>query len=400
MPDSNSNKNLNFPRSSITSKSLKEAVSRLIKVLGKPKNVYISFIFYDELRQKFRQVGSINTEKLFATSQKFYINDSRGGLYYAHEAIRKLETKIGYNLSQGPWPVETKKVAQKEKIKSVISTPLIRNSRPFGVINFFFSRELGKNSTTTKQLVANCELTAFSLVQLLENLELRKIEENTSSFLRHEIPHMLSDIETFAERQLLRLKDKKDVEEEALQKISLHSKQASALIFNIGTEQRWFLKGIELRKSYTELHSFLEKNVIGTYEGMGIGIKKHFHSDPAEVYIDHGLMERAIANIIQNAVKHSLPSKPIEVSTKRVRNTIEITILNYGPTIPKDKREEVFNKFYQIELKAYRIGQHGGGLGLFISKAIIESHGGRIFIEKPRGKSGCEVHVLLPVNKH
>jgi hypothetical protein len=305
-------KGIDSIRSQVTSELLEEAASQLIKVFQTQRNVYRSFIHYDERTHEFRQVASLNTRRLFKTSRSYYRSDSKGGLHYARKAVRKLETAIGHDLRLGPWPQETKEVAQRARIKSIVSSPLLRNNRPFGVINFFFSRVLDKRSSTTTQLVANCDLTAFSLVQLLENIELRKIEENISGFLRHEIPHMLSDIETFVAIQLLRLEQKKKVEAEVLQKISLHSKQARALIFNIGTEQRWFLKGIELQRSPAEIHAFLEKHVIDIYEGMGVEFRTHFAADALGVCIDAGLMERAIANIIQNAVKYSIPSKPIE----------------------------------------------------------------------------------------
>jgi signal transduction histidine kinase len=84
----------------------------------------------------------------------------------------------------------------------------------------------------------------------------------------------------------------------------------------------------------------------------------------------------------------------IKLYHKYETNT-KIIIKDNGVGVPKDKFEEVFVKFHLID-KSTR--EHDGtGLGLSVCKGIIESHGGKIWVEL-EGK-GTEIHILLPLNE-
>ena len=82
-------------------------------------------------------------------------------------------------------------------------------------------------------------------------------------------------------------------------------------------------------------------------------------------------------NLIQNAIRHTPPDGTVTVRTSRYADGVEIEIADTGAGIPAAERERVFEPFHRLD--AART-DGGAGLGLAISRAIVEAHGGRIWI--------------------
>ena len=93
-----------------------------------------------------------------------------------------------------------------------------------------------------------------------------------------------------------------------------------------------------------------------------------------EAHIDGLRLEQVLVNLLDNAVKYSPNGGAIEVSLTRQRSSIEVAVRDHGLGIAPDKREQIFERFYQAHAAGYRSGL---GLGLYISRQIVEQHGGR-----------------------
>ena len=103
-------------------------------------------------------------------------------------------------------------------------------------------------------------------------------------------------------------------------------------------------------------------------------------------------MARALANLIGNAVKYGRDGKMIRINVKVTKLTIEIKVVNYGMLISKDDLEHIFERFYRAESSRSR--ETGGtGLGLDITKRIVELHDGSIYANS--GVNGTEFVVTL-----
>ncbi|MGQ9528429.1 MAG: PAS domain S-box protein [Chloroflexus sp.] len=97
-----------------------------------------------------------------------------------------------------------------------------------------------------------------------------------------------------------------------------------------------------------------------------------------QVYADPDRIAQAITNLISNAIKFSPPGGKVEVAIGREpRGRIRITVTDYGPGIPVEFRDRIFQKFAQADSSNTR-RQGGTGLGLSISRAIVERHSGQI----------------------
>jgi signal transduction histidine kinase len=101
---------------------------------------------------------------------------------------------------------------------------------------------------------------------------------------------------------------------------------------------------------------------------------------------------RAIFNIIENGVKFSKGRKGAKVNivTEKKGSKVFIVISDNGPGVPKDKQEKVFERFYRVTK-----GSEGNGLGLAISKDIVEAHGGSLLLTST--DKGCRFEISLPI---
>lgn len=104
-----------------------------------------------------------------------------------------------------------------------------------------------------------------------------------------------------------------------------------------------------------------------------------------------GAIKRAVQNIVVNAIKYGV-SASVEVRDETDR--IEITVMDSGPGIPADRREDVFRPFYRLETSRNR-ETGGSGLGLAVARSIARRHGGDIVLEDAEG-GGLTVRMSLP----
>ena len=105
-------------------------------------------------------------------------------------------------------------------------------------------------------------------------------------------------------------------------------------------------------------------------------------------------VHQVLANLLENAVRHSPVGGRVEVSARSERGRVAIEVCDEGPGIPEEEANRVFERFYRADTA--RSSSHGGaGLGLAIARWIVDLHGGDIRAER-RTPTGCRMVVLLP----
>jgi signal transduction histidine kinase len=97
------------------------------------------------------------------------------------------------------------------------------------------------------------------------------------------------------------------------------------------------------------------------------------------VHADRDRIDQVLSNLLENAVKYSPDGGPVLVSAERRGGEVEVRVADSGVGISAEHRENVFERFYQADGDAGRRRFGGLGLGLYISRAIIDAHGGRIW---------------------
>lgn len=116
-----------------------------------------------------------------------------------------------------------------------------------------------------------------------------------------------------------------------------------------------------------------------------------------KIMLDIEKMQLAIENLIDNAIRYTPPGGEVIVILKRVNMEIEFSVKDTGVGIPKDQHHRVFTKFFR-GANVIRMETEGSGLGLFITKNIVEAHGGKIWFESEEGK-GTTFHFVLPAKR-
>jgi signal transduction histidine kinase len=108
--------------------------------------------------------------------------------------------------------------------------------------------------------------------------------------------------------------------------------------------------------------------------------------------LDHDRILQVLSNLIGNSLKFTPNGGTIELSARKQETQVEISVTDNGPGIPEDAKEQIFERFSQLK----RNDRRGLGLGLFISKWIVEAHGGHIWVTSEVGK-GSTFSFTLPL---
>jgi two-component system phosphate regulon sensor histidine kinase PhoR len=121
--------------------------------------------------------------------------------------------------------------------------------------------------------------------------------------------------------------------------------------------------------------------------------------DELLLYADPDILELAILNLLNNAVKYSKPPAKITISARNLNEEeVELKISDKGIGIAAEDLEHIFERFYTVDkARSRRLG--GAGLGLSIVKTIIDKHDGSISAESQLGK-GTTFTIILPKKRH
>jgi two-component system sensor histidine kinase KdpD len=113
-----------------------------------------------------------------------------------------------------------------------------------------------------------------------------------------------------------------------------------------------------------------------------------------EVVADAGLLERVIANLLENALRYTPPGESVRVAASGLGDTVELRVIDRGPGIPPDERETVFAPFQRRDDRATSVSA-GVGLGLAIARGFVEAMHGTIALDDAPG-GGLIAAVTLP----
>jgi signal transduction histidine kinase len=106
---------------------------------------------------------------------------------------------------------------------------------------------------------------------------------------------------------------------------------------------------------------------------------------------DHDRILQVLANLLSNAIKFTAQDGAVSVRVERIEREVRFSVADSGAGIDTDHLDSIFERFWQVTQGDRR----GLGLGLFISKRIVEAHGGRIWAESELGK-GSTFYFTLP----
>lgn len=119
---------------------------------------------------------------------------------------------------------------------------------------------------------------------------------------------------------------------------------------------------------------------------VGHPVRVSFQGEIPLVTVDPTRIEQVVGNLLSNAAKYGDPTGEILVDVERREQAVVISVTNRGPGIPPEELPRLFERFYRT--KGARAGRTEGlGLGLYISKGLVEAHGGRMEVQSTPGQT-------------
>jgi signal transduction histidine kinase len=152
---------------------------------------------------------------------------------------------------------------------------------------------------------------------------------------------------------------------------------------------------VELEVAPLSLRETLERGVVMIRERAARGgVATRLELDPAADVVtgDERRLSQVVFNLLSNAVKFTPEGGSVTVSSRRIANHVEVAVADTGVGVAAADQERIFDEFQQTEAGARQ--REGTGLGLALSKRLVELHGGRIWVESEPGNGSRFVFTL------
>ncbi len=258
--------------------------------------------------------------------------------------------------------------------------------------------ELRRKEKEAQESKAELEKTKLALMNMVEDLsgsyeKLKELDRLKSDFVTNVSHELRTPITTITlSFDLLRKEKDKAKRNELLRMMQRNVGRLSRTVNTILDFSAMEAGAVRVSKEKVELRSLIrevsqEEMPKARVKGIALTVKA-----PAGiwVYADRELAHRALLNIVDNAIKFT-DKGCVRIYAKKQKDYIIVSVKDSGRGIRKSDLPKIFGKFAKLE-------EHvpGSGIGLWVSKKIIEQHGGKIEAKSKRG-AGTEITVTFPM---
>lgn len=317
--------------------------------------------------------------------------DAEGKIIYANKkflTLFKLSKKVG-NINQIKKSKENQSLI-KSLLEGKRNEVLVRgNNKSFLIEKHAFKTNRGRQLTTV--IIQNKKEKTFPLEK----------QADFVSMAAHELRTPVTSIRGYLSVFLDEAKDLTDQQRNMLDRVQISATRLDALISNILHSSNIEKGIIRLRKEPLSLESLIQ-NVIEDYKNRSKekDVSIVFNKPEKEIiniFADIEKIREVLTNLITNAILYNKPGGEVLIKLTYKKDCAEICIQDTGIGIPKEAQQNLFNKFFRVGQNIDKDSQ-GTGLGLYISKAIVELHGGKIWVESELGK-GTKFTFTLPTEQ-
>ncbi len=241
----------------------------------------------------------------------------------------------------------------------------------------------------------------YIIVNVNDITRFREAEEMKSTFISvisHELKTPVALIKGYA--ATLRREDvewDKETIREGLEIIEEEADRLTTLIDNLLDASRIQAGGLKLEFEEVDLRPLIRR----VAEGFQLQTAAHkivvdVPEDLPLVWADAERVRQILSNLLSNAIKYSPEGGTIRVGAWADDKFVTVYVADQGIGIPEEEQEHLFERFYRVD-SSLRRRTKGAGLGLFLAKALVEAHGGRIWVHSKPGE-GSTFFFTLPIS--
>lgn len=397
---------------SLTLVNLQEVYENICKiafVIFKFRMVWITLV--DEKKREVKTLTYCGHEEGFVSEARFSWDEALQELCPMELAVREKAARNVNDIENDPCCIPWREMAISRGYRSVLAAPVLVREDGKSVMMALFSDELYFFSTERIGLIqafanqAGVVLQNIELVETLEErvrlrtsqLEMARVEAEAASrakseFLAnmsHELRTPMNSIIGFTEvirdgmagpvsdeqREFL-----KDVHDSAVHLLGLINDVLDLSRIEAGTLELE-MGGFPLRVLLQEVMGMMKEKAAK----QGVELSLDAPDDIGELVADEKKIRQALVNLLGNAIKFTLEGGNAGIAASRLEKEIQVTVWDTGIGIAEKDMEKLFQPFQQIETTLARKFE-GTGLGLFLTKSLVDMHGGRIWAESEVGK--------------
>jgi two-component system phosphate regulon sensor histidine kinase PhoR len=233
------------------------------------------------------------------------------------------------------------------------------------------------------------EAAVIAMRDVTEAKRLDGLREEFMATAAHELKTPLAVVKAYA--QLMRKRGQGDPR--GLDAITRQTDRLNRIVHQILDVARFRAGAGDLRRERFDLAA-LTAEVVARMQ-RAAGGRLSLEHGPAEVVADRERIAQVVESLLENALRFSPAGGPVEARVARDAREVVVSVRDRGVGIPADRQPRVFERFYRAH--AGTAEDYGGlGLGLDVSREVVERHGGRIWFESEEGR-GSTFSFSLPV---
>jgi signal transduction histidine kinase len=311
-------------------------------------------------------------------------------------AARSLRTQWTSNIDTDPRfdrpPEQALAAIHEAETSAILSTPLEWGGELLGVVTFhsLSAREWTTSDIRLIEIAAREVAAALDHARLyksaLETAErLREMDRSRTDFIAmvsHELRSPMTVVGGIAHLLSRRRGELAPNEtDELFETLERESRRLTRLVSDFLDMEAIESGRISLRLDQVDLSEVASEATIDS--GSGARTELEIAPGATVVTADHDRIKQILLNLIGNAAKYSARHLPITVRVAPTEESVVVSVQDRGPGIPEEERGLLFERFSRLTSSVSRAP--GSGIGLFVSRTIVEMHGGRIWIEGPPG---------------
>lgn len=250
--------------------------------------------------------------------------------------------------------------------------------------------------------INNREGRMVAAASVLTDITQQKLlEERKDDFINmasHELKTPLTSMKLYLHLLKMSINKRHDGKEQSIvERISDQTERLQKLVNDLLDVSRIQTGKLTFSKEQVRLDLMIEEIVEVLQSTTAKQELKILSKKPVVVFADKFRLYQVLTNLITNAIKYSGDGKEIEIACKKDTTTVLVSVKDFGIGITKEQQKKIFDRLYQAGDDRESTFP-GFGMGLFITKEIIDRHKGKIWVESERGK-GSTFFFSLPVEK-